>query len=244
MPVVVVNTNRTYPAFANALYERYGHSKWDPIDQRDSALVRLMDLTAGNWPAMSAANAQTITEGTLLVGTFQNRVTSTWLIRSVRSVPAQTPKVAFQITPADAYTHLIGTIQPGGPWKRGEARGIRLLTATPEASESGRYAWLDAVATFARDVAEGSDLSDYDQPPALFSPYVDTNWATPDATDGISTYYYRKERVLTVVVPPGVSVMVRTEDRPRGQAKTLPPEISATLGHRTDSDDLDPTDQD
>lgn len=100
----------------------------------------LLSITQGEWPPLSESSLEGYAD--LLVGVFQDVIVTAYRIARVQVLLVDgVKKMVFQVEPpvdrdlnpvsldSDAAREpaawLIGCPIPGGPWKRGEARGTR-----------------------------------------------------------------------------------------------------------------------
>lgn len=138
--MIVVNLNRSYPEFAAGLAES-GHTDPNKVLMRD--LRPLAQATAGDWFRLTDMRIRQY--GGPLVGVFAAQVVSVYEIEGWEQQADHT--VRFDVKPAVTWSALLGTGQPGGPWKQGEARGTRLVES---ASYQERY---EIATTLGRDTA-------------------------------------------------------------------------------------------
>lgn len=187
--MIVVNTGRSYPSIARRLLD---------AATREDALAELTKETSGRWPMISAENLARFAD--YVLGTCDGIVTVIYAVdgwETVTGSDGKTPKIQFDLVSpsmpvsprwprADTITSLIGTPQPGGPWKRGEARGTRMMT-TPAELDVPRTTWMGAVCDAARAVVGPIDEA----------PRVPTMIVRPDGT-------------VVVTVQAGTPVLVQT----------------------------------
>lgn len=187
--MIVVNTGKTYPPIAYNLLTSSNH-------QRELAM--LADVTRGDWPNLSDEHLDTF--GDYLVGTCDGKVTAVYKITGFdrRHLASRDggdrTKVRFTVTPAFDFAWLIGRDQPGGPWKRGEARGTRRIALGRHEIEEGRLdhhrTWTAAVLQTARDVA-ANHFDDVAPPRDPFEAHI------------------RPDGVVVVEVPAGTPVLIQ-----------------------------------
>ncbi len=144
--MILVNTKRTYPAAAAALL------------RDDDAAALLRDTTRQAWPNM--ADARLDEYGDFLMGTCDGIITCVYKVNHwTRTTHDGVDKLVFTVTPALDLTDLIGRPQPGGPWRRGEARGTRCVATQHYLAElrpqlgdglTGDDTWRGAVEQVAR----------------------------------------------------------------------------------------------
>jgi hypothetical protein len=188
--MILVNTKLKYPAAARALLEQ------------DDA-VALGDITRQTWPDMTDARLTQYAD--YLMGTCGGIVTCIYEVkRWSRTTIDDVIKLVFTVAPALDLADLIGRPQPGGPWRRGEARGTRCITTQdyldellPETGPSldRNDTWRGAVARVARTIL--------DVPGTQHTPNLTVQ---PDGT-------------VVVTVTAGTPVLVRSLDlseSPRG----------------------------
>ena len=144
--MIVVNLNKSYPEFAAALGQS---GKKDPNEILMRDLRPLAAITAGDWFRITDLRARQY--GDVLVGCFAAQVVSIYHIVGWEQQPDQT--IRFEVKPAIEWATMLGTGQPGGPWKQGEARGSRFVDS---ASYRERY---ERPTTKGRDTASWKRLT-------------------------------------------------------------------------------------
>lgn len=158
LPMLIVNTQLSYPDIGAEL----------GLDD-SAALVELAEITRKTWPPLTDAYLKRSAD--FLAGTAYGKVTVTYRITGWARTSGD--KIEFQVVPAPELTKLIGIIQPGGPWVRGEARGTRQVS-TPrlqQISEADRQRaiddeWTPAVIDAARRILGDALVATTDQPDA------------------------------------------------------------------------------
>lgn len=130
--MLLVNTARSYPRVALSITT--AHNVADLLGE-------LADVTRQSWPDLSdeylATNADYIAGTAAGLITVIYKVVDVDRTRGGRDGQNEGPvKLVFSVRPAPELGYLIGKPQPGGPWRRGEARGTRAVL-TPNADEPG-----------------------------------------------------------------------------------------------------------
>ena len=201
--MIIVNTQQSYPPIARRmLTPPSGSTK--PVTVDDSLLKELADDTRGEW--LNFTDAALRANGDYLLGTCKGKVTVAYRITGYERT--EYSKLRFEVEPALELTHVIGAPQPGGPWKRGEARGIRQMgtPALPEGAECfadlgtwGRYV-LDAASTI---------LGDEAPPGGPVAAWLREQWEASLDVSGVRVSS-RPDGTIVVDVPAGRDVLVRT----------------------------------
>lgn len=119
--MILVNLAKSYPAAARQL-TAVGHT--DPRQVKVAELAPLAAATAGEWYRVS--ELKIVEFGDIIVGGYAGEAVSVWRIGGHTQDPAG-GTVTFNLKPAAEWHQLVGAPQPGGPWKQGEARGIRYI---------------------------------------------------------------------------------------------------------------------
>lgn len=150
--MILVNLAKSYPAVARQLAELgYAEPKYVKV----ADLAPLAAATAGEWYRVSPLRIEEF--GDLLVGGYAGEAVSVWKIAGHDQHP-QNGTVTFQLKPALDWHQLVGAPQPTGPWKQGEARGIRYIPTEEYQRYQGRpnintwkaNTWSSAVAHHSR----------------------------------------------------------------------------------------------
>lgn len=144
--MIVVNLNRSYPTVAAQIADTHPNS----AKLRVSDLSPLADATRGDWYRLS--DARIAEDGDLLVGTYASQVVSVY--EPTGHTQNSDGTVTFTVRPARHWAALIGSPQPSGPWKRGEARSTRYLPTADLQSYYSPRADLRAWRTNTHQVAE------------------------------------------------------------------------------------------
>lgn len=118
--MIVVNLAKSYPRAARQI-AGLGHTSPKQVKVADFA--GLSDATSGPWYRVSDLKIAEF--GDLVVGTYGGEVVSVWLVLDHAQNADGT--VSFTLKAAPRWAQLVGAAQPGGPWKQGEARGIRYI---------------------------------------------------------------------------------------------------------------------
>lgn len=167
--MIVVNTNQTYPQAVSG-----GRVDFDALEQ----------LTCGDWPPMRDSLLDAAAD--VLIGTYNNVVT---VFYNIRGWTRQTNgKLRFHVTSAPNMANWIGQPMPGGPWKKGEARGIRRI-ATPDDGPHRmpqHATWKGAIAATARQLLSLDEVPDHEV-----------------------TVVTRADGTIVVTVPAGAPVLVQ-----------------------------------
>lgn len=209
--MIVVSLNRSYPNLIDDVKARTA-----PI-----ASIQLEGFTRGEWPRMSAK----LTEGYLdfVVGTWADIIVSAFPTNRVEETAGGRMKFEFGTdgeapdylrsmftsnVDVDPAEWLIGCPMPGGPWKRGEARGTRryslddYLSDYPALAERRAENFGGRMATHLLEHFAGMRSIDRADYPALSD---ESSAAAPAATD------------VTVVRQPGGTVIVTIPTGTRAQ---------------------------
>lgn len=180
--MLLVNTVHSYPAVANALTAATTHA------ERHMALHQLEEITRGDWPDLSDKTLAKSADA--ILGSSDGLITVAYEVRSWKRSKnaAGVTKLIFEVASDPKLAWLIGLPQPGGPWRRGEARGTRQVQVDPawavDRAASGPT-WDDQVMKTARH------LSPRDAPPEL------------------AQVHQRPDGTWVVTVPAGDPVLIR-----------------------------------
>lgn len=207
--MIVVNTAQTFPAIAHrALTPPPGSA--NPATVEAKVLDELADATRGDWPNFSDKTLGIYAD--YLMGTCGGVVTTAYRITGQERLA--TGKIRFEVEPAVELTPLIGMPQPGGPWKRGEARGTRALetpayppTVPAEFWDLGT--WTRAVLT-AASVALGGDP----HLPGDLTAQFNERWNAALNLNDVEVTV-RQDGTIVIEVPSGRDVLVRTKELER-----------------------------
>lgn len=210
--MIVVNTEHSYQLIARRmLTPPPGATK--PVTVDDSLLEELAEKTRGDW--LNATDAALRVHGDYLLGTCKGRVTVAYRITGYERT--ELSKLRFEVEPALELTHVIGAPQPKGPWKRGEARGIRQFAtpnptqvATPENLSKGAIANAD-LGTWKRYVLDAAvTIMGAEEPqrePA--AAWLREQWEASIDVSGVHVGS-RSDGTIVVDVPAGRDVLIRT----------------------------------
>ena len=218
---VLVNTKKTYLNASRALANLSDDSTPHEYEQ---AIQDLATSVEGEWPPLSAAHDRDM--GDIVLGTYDGLITCVFTISEVIQTSPGDPHspLRFKVHAAPDWAHLIGAPQPDGPWKRGEARGTRIIgtrTLPPPSGGIGTIHtdWAIPTAKVAAAFHSGTSaaqiVSDAYKVRAAAAQAAravraERDWTWPDVK--VSKSFQSNRRVLIVTVPPGVEVRVLTAE--------------------------------
>ena len=201
--MIIVNTQRSYPPIARRmLMPPPGSAK--PVTVDALLLEELAHVTGGEW--LSFTDAVLRANGDYLLGTCGGEVTVAYRITGYERT--KDSKLRFEVEPALELAHVLGTPQPGGPWKQGEARGIRQMT-TPALPEDA--ARLGDFGTWVRSVLDAAGTILHDEAPGggTATAWLREQWEAARDVSGVRVSS-RPDGTIVVDVPAGHDVLVRT----------------------------------
>lgn len=194
--MILVNLTKSYPAVARKLAELGLDS---PRQVKVALLVDLAAATAGDWYRVSELKIAEF--GDIIVGCYGGEAVSVWAIVGHTQQPDGT--VSFQLKPALEWHQLVGAPQPGGPWKRGEARATRYV----DTEEYARYRGHPNINTWKANtwttaIAHHRRIDREPVPVAAFNTPAEISVSWPHV--GPITLHLTSTGVLEISVPQGL----------------------------------------
>lgn len=195
-----------------------------PVDQIAEAntegmllpFASLVNASAGDWPHLSTQylsdNADYIAATTSvghIVGIFRVK-DADWITDE-----QGTSKVRFMLEPAPEAAHHVGAPMPGGPWRRGEARGTRAVPTPTDFLPVSDLTTADSDIYYRRiyETAVAHSEGRLATSPAITGPraygHSDTSWIDRAVVGGADVRAYR-DGVIHVFAPADTRVIVET----------------------------------
>ena len=207
--MILVNLAKSYPVVARQLTE-LGHE--GPRQVKVAELAPLAAATAGEWYRVSELRIAEF--GDLVVGGYAGEAVSVWRVVGHKQNSGGT--VTFDLKAAPEWHQLVGAPQPSGPWKQGEARGIRYIPTEEYSRYQGRAnmnAWKGN--TWSTAVAHHSRIAREAVPVAAFNTPAEISVGWPHV--GPINLAITATGILEISVPAGLRT--RTVHRPAPRAR-------------------------